>query len=269
MAMPAIDRARAIPAATLTAVLFAGGALNGFAARILESWRLHGGSELLLGISPFELIVVWIALDLVLRDRAQAAPLTGWAECLLLAGLMLPSSTASWAALACYAGHTAWRNGGATRLGALLIVGLSATALWSAVFVSWLAHAITSAEATLVAGLLAPVRPDIFHVGNIVGVADGHQVVLIIACTTANALPRVLLAIAAIAILIGGVRQSRLLAPMALVGIAFALANWCRLAAMAWSAESYALVHGPIGGNLYDLGQSLLVLAAGTWMGRR
>lgn len=268
MAVPAIDRARAVPTAMLIAILFAGGALNGFAVRIMESWRLNAGAEILLGISPFELIVLAIALDFIIRSRPEAIRLTVWAEVLLLIGLIIPSSTASWASLAAYAAVMAWRGHGAFRLGALLILGLAAAALWSAVGVNWVARLVTSSEASLVAALLRPLRPDIVHDGNLIGVRGAHEIVLIVACTTANALPRVLLAVVAISAFVGGGRH-RLLAPLCLIALAYGLANWIRLAAMAWSAESYALVHGPVGANIFDLAQSVMVLAAGTWLGRR
>ena len=38
---------------------------------------------------------------------------------------------------------------------------------------------------------------------------------------------------------------------------------------MAWSHESFLLAHGPVGANLFDVFQSLSILGAGMWLGRR
>lgn len=54
----------------------------------------------------------------------------------------------------------------------------------------------------------------------------------------------------------------------AILGVGLFAANLVRLAAMAWSADAYAAVHGPLGASLFDAGQGLAVLALGNWVAK-
>ena len=52
------------------------------------------------------------------------------------------------------------------------------------------------------------------------------------------------------------------------LAVLLALANLGRLAGMAWSSDAFALIHGPIGANVFDGLQVAVVLALGHWASR-
>jgi hypothetical protein len=84
-------------------------------------------------------------------------------------------------------------------------------------------------------------------------------------CTTADALPIALLSLLAVASLLGGIRAEKVWRACLALALFVAVANLARLGAMAWSADAYALLHGPIGANAFDGALALAVLALGNW----
>jgi hypothetical protein len=116
--------------------------------------------------------------------------------------------------------------------------------------------------------VLGWLRPDIAQAGNVVGNRELHSLVVMTACTTADALPSAAIALVAVAMLLGTVDRKRLPWALALLFLLYGVANTARLAAMAWSGEVYQLVHGPIGANVYDALQTLVVLGLGNWASR-
>lgn len=256
--------------ALVPTIIMVGAALNGMMARAIESWRSTGFDSVFLGISPFDLLVLVVAAHLsVSSARDVFGERLGWPEILTAVAVLAPSSAVSWAALAFYAGWRSLRTSAGPRSGALLFLALAATSLWSSVAIKWLAVPLTSTEASIVWSLVSAFRDDIALAQNVIGWPDGHRVVLLPACATAVLLPKAIIAVAAIAALFGGVRPGRLVVATLLVGAALGLGNWGRLALMAWSHESFLLVHGPVGANLFDVFQSLCILGAGMWLGRR
>ena len=259
-------------AARLPAVLLIGGCLNGFVVRIIEIVGTAGPSSLTLGLSPFELIALLVAAKLALGTPTTVDLGLGWAEIATLSVLMLPSSAASWAAVAGYAVVHAIRsarsNDNAQRAAALLFLALALCALWSSVVLKALAVPVTQAEAFLVGQLVALVRPDIVQSGNVIGNPETHSLILMTACTTANGLPLALLALVAVTRLLGGSDWRRM--PMAAAGLAFlyGMSNIVRLAIMSLSGDAYAITHGPIGANIFDGLLTLGVLTLGGWASR-
>jgi hypothetical protein len=264
-------------AARLPAILLIGGCLNGFAVRIIETLTTDGLNSLTLGLSPFELIALLVAAKLGLKPGTlPAGPVRlGWCEIAALVVLVLPSSAASWAAVALYAVVHLVRSAHGGSLGndrdqqtaALLFLALALCALWSSVALKALAGPVTSAEAFIVGQLVALVRPDIVQSGNVIGNPATHSLILMTACTTANGLPVALLALVAVTCLLGGGSQ-RL--PRAAISLAlfYAVTNIVRLAIMSLSGDAYALAHGPIGANIFDGLQTLAVLVLGNWASR-
>ncbi|MGD9670867.1 MAG: hypothetical protein AB7U75_17800 [Hyphomicrobiaceae bacterium] len=248
----------------LPAVIMIGAALNALVVTIVASFT-EGGGGLTFGISPFQLVALFVAARLSLAQNETEMPSMPWLELLVVAMILVPSSAVSWFALVTYAGFQAWNSYGERRTGALIFLAVGLASLWSSVILKWLALPVTSAEAFVIAQVLSLVRPDILQTANIVGNPDTHSLILMTKCTTADALPHAAVALAAVAYLMGEVKPLRLKrALLALCGL-YAVANILRLAAMAWSAESYALVHGPVGANAFDLYQATVVLALGNW----
>lgn len=259
---------RGVDLAALVMIVAAANALVGTVMRHLAD---GAGASLTFGVSPFQLVALFVAAKLMLDSPARTEAGAGahatlsWREALVLALILVPSSAVAWAALALYSGLEAARTAGARRTGALLFLGAALAALWSSVVLKWLALPVTSAEAYVLGHFMQIVRADIVQVGNVVGNPDTHSLILMTRCTSADALPQAGVALVAVAHLLGTIDRRRLMhALLALVAI-FAIANLVRLGAMAWSAQAYAFMHGAIGANLFDAFQALLVLALGNW----
>ncbi len=253
----------------LPVLLLAGGALNGFAVRIAESWTAGGGASLFLGVSPFEIIVLGAALSLIAQNAEQAPRLLGWPEALFLAVLLLPSSAMSWLGLTLYATYLGCFGRARFRAGAVLLALLGVSALWASVGLRWAALPITTLEAHVIGAGLALFRADLTVAGNVVGIPGGHQVILLAACSSAYLVPKAVLAVFAMAQFF----QSALTAPLVRLLIVTALlltaANWLRLGVMVWSDPMFRLAHGPVGANVFDLVQTALILWAGYLLCRR
>ncbi|HRY07980.1 MAG TPA: hypothetical protein P5114_12735 [Hyphomicrobiaceae bacterium] len=259
ISVPFASREVAIPA-----LIMIGAALNGLIVTMSASFT-EGGGGLTFGISPFQIIALFVAARLSLAPDHADGSGTLWLEAFILALILVPSSAVSWLALAVYAAYQAWHANGPRRTGALIFLAVGLTSLWSSVLLKWLALPVTTAETFVIAQLLSLVRADIVQVANVVGNPDTHSLILMTKCTTSDALPHAAVALVAVAYLLGEVNGKRLKqALLALCGL-YVLANLARLSAMAWSAESYALVHGPIGANVFDLFQAMVVLALGNW----
>lgn len=255
-------------AAHLPALVMAGACLNALVVRAAESFAAEGQLSLSLGISPFVLVAAFVALKLSLAPptaAGEASPMPWWLDAAALALVLVPSSAVSWLALLCYASLAALRTSGERRIGALLFVALAASQLWSSILLKWLAGPVTLAEGTLLSAVLSLVRADIVQFGNVIGNPAGHSLVLMTRCTTTDALPAALVALAAVACLLGTPDRRRLMHAGLALAAAVAVANLIRLSLMAWSADMYELVHGPIGANIYDGLQAGLVIALGNW----
>ncbi|MDX2156770.1 MAG: hypothetical protein SFW09_09685 [Hyphomicrobiaceae bacterium] len=270
--MPVASTAQAAnPAAfdaRLPAAIMLGGSLNGLAVRIVEELAANGFTSLSLGIGPFQLIALLVAARLCLSPDASEHRLPGWLHAAAVVLLLVPSSSFSWLVVALYAAAQACAASGRQRTGAAVFLAVALCAIWSSVALKWLAAPVTAAEAYVVGQLVGLVRPDIVQSGNVIGIPDQHNLVLMTACTTADALPWAALALVSVALLLGNPEPRRTFAAVAILAVAYALANAARLGAMSWSGDMYALIHGPIGRNVFDLLQTVAVLGLGSWASR-
>lgn len=257
-------------AAHLPAFVMAGACLNALVVRAAEAFAADGQLSLSLGISPFVLVAAFVAVKLSLAPPAPADDaMAWWLDAAALALVLVPSSAVSWLALLCYASLAAVRSTGERRVGAVLFVALAASQLWSSILLKWLAGPIALAEGSLLAALLRLVRPDIVQYGNVIGNPADHSLVLMTRCTTTDALPAALVALAAVTCLLGAPDRGRLMRAGLVLAVAVTVANLVRLSMMAWSADMYELVHGPIGANIYDGLQAGLVIGLGNWASSR
>lgn len=267
--MTAVDAplSNAAPLVRLPAVIMVGAALNAVAVNVMASLGPDATPSLSFGISPFQLVAVAVAAKMSFGE-GEARPHSRSIDAAALALLLVPSSAAAWLALALYAAVQAHHTTSERRIGALVFLALALASIWSSLVLKWIALPVTTAEAFVLAELLQLVRPDIVQHANVVGDPATHSLILMTRCTTADALPHAAVALAAVAVLLGETTRRRLVrAGMALAAL-YAVANLVRLAAMAWSSEAYALVHGPVGANLFDLFQVAAVLVLGNWASR-
>jgi len=261
--------ARAVNMGLVPVVLLVGGVLNGFAVRIIESIRINGLDTLLFGISPFELIAAGVACHLLIASARTIDITPSWPEALALAFFLVPSSTVSWMGVALYGAWRASQTDGEARIGAILFSALGITALWASVFMNWFAGPITTIEAHVVTGLLQVVRPDVSVSANLMGVVGGHQVLLLPACASAYLIPKAIVALGALCLFMGAKLDVHRFVKLALSTIAvLALLNWIRLAIMTLSYELYSVAHGPIGANVFDVLQTMVIIAASLWASR-
>lgn len=249
---------------SLPAVILIGVALNALVVTVMTSFA-EGGGGLTFGISPFQLVALFVAARLSLESDDTEAPHAPWLEAIVIAMALVPSSAVSWLALAIFAGYHAWHSHGARRTGSLIFLAAALASIWSSVILKWLALPVTTAESYLLGQMLSLVRPDIVQVANVIGNPSTHSLILMTKCTTSDALPHAAVAVAAVAYLFGEVNTTKLRQSVLLLCGIYFIANMLRLAAMAWSSESYALVHGPIGANVFDLFQAMVVLTLGNW----
>lgn len=253
----------------IPALILIGGVVNGLAVRVLEAIRVNGADTFLFGISPFELITVAVAGHLLMTSTDARQRIIGWPEVAALVLLLVPSSAVSWLAVTFYGCWLALNSTGNQRIAAALFAALGAASLWASVLMNWFAAPITTVEAHIVTTLLQAVKSDVTVSANLMGVVGGHQVLLLPACASAYLIPKVIVALAAIAVFLGAPLSLRQFASLVFAtALTLALLNWVRLAIMTWSYDLYSLAHGPIGANIFDLLQTALIIAAGMWASR-
>lgn len=256
-------------AAWLPIVILCGGVVNGFIVRIMQSVRLNGTDTVFFGISPFELIALLIAAHLLITTARNSDHQPGWPDALALGLVLIPSSAIAWLAVTGYAGYLAAKSRSETRTGMLLFCALGITALWASIFIRWFAAPITAFEATIVTGLLSLLRPDVSVSANLMGVVGGHQVLLLPACASAYLIPKAILAFAAVTTYMGTSLDRHALIKIGVMTVfILTFANWVRLAVMTWSHDLYLLGHGPVGANIFDLFQTVVIIAIGMWASR-
>ena len=254
--------------ALLAAVLLVGGSLNGLLVRVLEAWQLHGFDSPLLGVSSFEILATVVGARAILASDSTAGSFRSWPELAFGAAMLVPSSAASWFAVAAYALLGATRSQGEGRAGYLLFLALALCSIWSSVLLKWWAGPAAALDAHAVWGILSWFRSDLAVAGNVVGVPTGHNLIIMTACTSASLTPKALLGLAALNMLADGKVGRRLGAAAVAVAVLSVGINLLRLLLMASSADLYALIHGPVGANGFDALQTLAVVGLGLWAAR-
>ncbi len=245
-------------------LVLVGGAINGFAVRAIESWQINGFGSIFFGLSPFELVAMFVAASLIAssgKEATAAGAKIGPIEILAAAALLVPSSAVSWGVVAAYALYLSLQTTGRVRLGALFFLGLAATCLWSSVVLKFFAGPITTVEATPVGWILSIFKSGVVQSGNVVGVPSDYSLIVMTACTTADGLPKVLLGLAALLCFAGTLTRERFTTAAIIVAFIYAAANIVRLTIMAWSADYHNLAHGAVGANIFDTMIILLVFS--------
>lgn len=245
------------------AILLVGGCLNGMMADIGESAQRDGwGAAVhLFGVSLFVPIIAAIGLWLMREQQS-------WPRYLFLAAplyailVSLPSSAASWAALALFAGLIAATTRGKTRLGAWLFVGLALSSLWIMIGFKFFVEPLTLLDSWLTFKLLGALGFVVERSGNILTQASGFSVVILADCSSFKGLPLALLSFIALAMFFGAeLRDKRLWQTLALALVLAIVINILRLTLLSLSPELHASIHSDTGKGIYDMMLTFVILA--------
>lgn len=236
----------------LSAVLIAAGLVNAAIEPAAHAWYGPGPAT---ALSPLILLVSVIAVAGLGAASKPGLP-PRMADAVFLLVLLVPSSLVAWGATGAYAIWLMADAKTAARHRLLLVVGLCLTAIWQLLAIRLLGRWLLLPDALVTEHLLNLLRGGVERSGNVIEAGGGHRVVILAACSTLQTLPLVLVG----AFAFGGGRP----APIVTAGSMYVLLNAARLAMVAWSADLYALLQGPIGQNVFEV----LVIALLVWTSR-
>jgi hypothetical protein len=250
--------------AMIRTVPLSGGALlvclaacaGGLLARVVED--LSGAAPtLLLGLSPLELLIIFVAARAL--AQAGAGERIGAPHALAALGLLVPSGAAAWIALGAFAlWRSLWENAQA-RFALLLFAALALSELWMSVGFKTVASLLLPLDAQMTAYVLGLVGFAPQVTGNVVQVPGGNTIVVLVTCATLHRMPLAILAAIALA---APASRRQLVQVGVLVVIGYGALNLARLVGMGVSAEWYAFLHQGTGASLYDAAQTALVFLA-------
>ena len=229
----------------------------GLIGRVIEALR-SAQPSLLLGLSPLELLAIFMAARLALstREADSASPWVIWPAALLL---LPPSGAGAWIVLGLVGLAQAQRTHGEARAGYLLFAMLGVAQLWVTIGFKVASGPLLALDAQLIAWVMQGLGFAATRIGNVVEIPNGNDIVVLITCATFHRMPVAIIA----ALSLSAPAAARDLAPViARVAAGYFILNMGRLCAMGWSPESYAFMHDGTGASLYDGAQTLLVILA-------
>jgi hypothetical protein len=229
----------------------------GLVGRVIEALR-SAQPSLLLGLSPLELLAIFMAARLILssQDADKASPRVIWPAALLL---LPPSGAGAWLVLGLVGLAQAQRTQGEARAGYLLFAMLGVAQLWVTIGFKVASGPLLALDAQLIAWVMQGLGFAATRIGNVVEIPDGNTIVVLLTCATFHRMPVAIIA----ALSLSAPAAARDLAPViARVAAGYFILNMGRLCAMGWSPESYAFMHDGTGASLYDGAQTLLVILA-------
>jgi hypothetical protein len=196
-------------------------------------------------------------------DPALAAH---WRDFLVTAALcllvFLPSSRAIWVAATGIAIYLQLTDAGDPKLRAASIVlaALSVQELWGKVFFNLFASYVLRAEAAVVGTMLEAARPGTVWQDNIIMGPDGHNVLIMSACSSFHNVSLALLCWVTISRLRCQTWQVRDFVIGVAIAMTMILFNLARILLMAWNVELYHYWHEGIGTEIFGTGASLTIL---------
>ena len=259
----------AVPSLTLdgriASLLLAAEAANGLVFRVVEAWKEQGADAAFgfFGVSPIELVVIGVAAKLLFEaGNLGGGASANVAAALFALGVVWPSSLLAWPLTASFALFAALGTRGPARAGALVFAALAVWEIWSTVVEPTVSKWLLPLDAGAVARLLSFFRDGVVQYGNVVGQGAGHQIVILVGCSTAHLVPLAVLGATALML----VRLDRLTGASVarIVGLALALgiANLARLTLMAVSSDAYLVIHNGAGPMAFDALNTMLIVAA-------
>jgi hypothetical protein len=176
--------------------------------------------------------------------------------------LLVPHHAASWLAVTGLALYSLGRERPSTAAvaAASVFLAIAASNFWGSVLVQVFASKLLALDAALAVALLEVLGyGGIERIGNVIVASDQSMLVVGIGCSF---LPNLLYGFLWWTAIARAVRPewrpSDVLALLAVGGLVLA-ANTLRLALLGQSAASYEWVHGPVGGNVFNIGLLFLI----------
>ena len=225
---------------------------NGLVDRVAVELKAAGPS-LLLGLSPLELLIIYVAA------RALPSDALGWPHIAAAFVMLAPNGAAAWIALSGMCAALALRPGDRPRTGLWLFAALGACEVWTTIGFRMVAPVALAMDAQVAAFALRLAGFAASVAGNVVTVPDGNTIVVLVTCATIHRLPLALLAAAALAAPAPAARMARVIG---VVLCGYVALNVLRLTLMGFSAQLYAVMHDGAGASLYDAAQTALVFLA-------
>jgi hypothetical protein len=257
---------RAISRSELFAILYLLGIVNALAAIILPA--LHDGSawQAIRQVRDIDIVTVAtaVAIYLLRQSPPMAVKPRDWLVAAVVALLLLvPLRAASWLAvtgLALYAIGCDRRSTTAVAA-ASIFLAIAVSSFWGSVVVQTFASTLLAWDAALATALLIILQHGaVDRIGNVIVTSDQTLVVLLLCSSLLNILYGVLCWIVIARAVRPAWQRTDLFALFVVSGLVL-MANTLRLALMALSDHTYEWVHGPVGGNVFNVGL-LVVIAA-------
>lgn len=152
------------------------------------------------------------------------------------------------------------------RAAGYLLLAISAHLLWAPVLFQLATPEFVRADAAIVAVALKILRPDILWSGTTFHTPDGHNLILIGACSSFQNISIALLACTTVTMLsrTQWVREDMI--TVALATATMVIINAGRLCVLAWSASAFKFWHDGDGVGLFVFGQTAIVMLI-AWRG--
>jgi hypothetical protein len=246
------------------------GVANGLAGNIVMTICANGFSSALADTFDVSLVVIAAtSVGMMLIARTPRGRIDTWdrvAGATYLLGLCIPHSAASMAALTFFAAYEGIRQRRSVEAvaAASLFIGIAICQTWGLVLLHLFAGPLLAVDATFVAWLLGTIQGDgVEHIGNLVEVADGQPLVIMIGCSSFSNMSFALLCWMTV------VRASRPGWLRSDLGIAFGVViavialNVLRMGLMGLSRDAYLLLHGPVGANVFNTLILVTAISAG------
>lgn len=242
------------------ALLLIGGCVNQIAPIAIASVELHGftlAAFSMFDVSPCVVVVLWLSAEALLAKGAGVGP-SRVATLLYAAGILIPSGLVSSLATLAYSGWS-WRGAiGEGRRGMSLVTGFSMCNLWWAIGAKSFGSTFDNADAFAASKILGFLTQGVVRRGNTIITPLGNETAVLEGCSTALALPLLVVTMLALASKGGASMKAMVVSALALT-VTFTCLNVARIAVLSWSDETYHLGHGPVGSGLFDLASVLMV----------
>lgn len=255
---------RAVPS-PLAVLVGAGGAAAlaaGFATHALSGAALVPANLFVL------CAILAVGVDLWRMRAAEAADRIDLA--LFAVGLAMiasPMVSTTWAALGVFGAVCLRRLGVEARGAGWLLIALSVFFLKDRLWAGFVAGALLDLEAATLHAVAGPVIGSVERTGNLLLLADGRDLLILRDCSLLSLMGPSLLGVVALRRLLAP--EVRTIGATLLITVAFVIvANVLRLAAMAYSAELYAIVHDGYGRTLFSMAMTAGVVLLGAWRRR-
>jgi hypothetical protein len=200
----------------------------------------------------------------LLRQSKGAAMKAGdWLVTAVVASLLLvPHRAASWLAFTGLALYALGRDRRSTIAvaAASVFLAIAASGFWGPVLVQAFGPTFLALDAALAVAWLAVLgHGDVHRIGNLIFTSDQTMLHVGTGCASLSNVLYGFLCWTAIARAVRPEWQPRDAFALLVVGCLVLTANTLRLALMGLSADSYEWVHGPVGGNVFNIGLLFLI----------